>query len=156
LYHVASTDVNPQHHLCPNGKESWCGYKREKDTYQHTSGIPHCIVKEIKPIFDNLSNPDLLQKCTHGLTQNVNECLNGLIWDRCPKTTYVEQETVALAIYLAVFTFNDGDISLTKLFHDLDIKPGVFTFKGAQDCNDSRIKLSAKTKKTQLKTEEEH
>jgi predicted DNA-binding WGR domain protein len=75
--------------------------------------------------------------------------LNGLIWDRCPKTTYVEQETVALATYLAVLKFNDGDISLIKLFHDLDIKPGVFSFKGAQDCDDSRIKLSAKkTKKT--------
>ena len=149
LYHVASTDAKPQHHLCPDGKESWCGYKREKDNYQHKSGIPDCIVKEIKPIFDNLSNLDLLQKCTHGLTQNVNECLNGLIWDRCPKTTYVEQETVALATYLAVLKFNDGDISLIKLFHDLDIKPGVFSFKGAQDCDDSRIKLSAKkTKKT--------
>ena len=92
-----------------------------------------------------------MQKCTHGLTQNVNECLNGLIWDRCPKTTYVEQETVALATYLAVFKFNDGDISLIKLFHDLDINPGVFTFKGAQDCNDSRIKLSAKNKKNPIK-----
>jgi hypothetical protein len=53
LYHVASTDAKPQHHLCPDGKESWCGYKREKDNCQHKSGIPDCIVKEIKPIFDN-------------------------------------------------------------------------------------------------------
>ena len=149
LYHVASTDDNPQHHLCPDGEESWCGYKREKISYKHKNGIPDCIVKEIKPIFDDLSDPDLLQKCTHGLTQNINECLNGMIWDRCPKTTYVEQETVALATYLAVLKFNDGDISFIKLLHDLDIKPGAFTFKGAEDCDDSRIKLSAKkTKKT--------
>jgi hypothetical protein len=39
-----------------------------------------------------------------------NECLNGMIWERCPKTTYEEQETVALATYLAVLKFNDGDI----------------------------------------------
>ncbi len=43
LYHVTSTDANPQHHLCEDGKESWCGYKREKDTYQHKS-----VIKEIK------------------------------------------------------------------------------------------------------------
>ena len=57
---------------------------------------------------------------------------------------YVEQETVALATYLAVLTFNDGDISLLKLFSDLDITPGIFTGKGAGDSDNSRIKLSAK------------
>ena len=131
LYHVALSDSNPQH-LCPDGDDSWCGYKKEKETYHHKNGIPECIVKEIEPIFEDLSNTDLLKKCTHGLTQNVNECLNGLIWDRCPKTTYVEHETVALATYLAILKFNDGDISFLKLFEDLDIKPGVFTFSGAQ------------------------
>jgi hypothetical protein len=93
------------------------------------------IVKLIEPIFVDLSKPELLRKCTHGLTQNVNECLNGLIWNRCPKTIYVEQETVALATYLAVLKFNDGDISFLKIFQDLDITPGVFTGKGTQDCD---------------------
>jgi hypothetical protein len=25
--HVASTEENPQHHLCPKGKDSWCAIK---------------------------------------------------------------------------------------------------------------------------------
>ena len=98
----------------------------------------------IKPVFDDLSNKELLSKCTHGLTQNVNECLNGLIWDRCPKSTYVEQETLALATYLAILKFNEGDISFLKIFSELDISPGMFTSKGAEDCNTARIKLSAR------------
>jgi hypothetical protein len=40
LFHVASSDSDPQHHLCPNGDDSWCGYKREKESYQHKNGIP--------------------------------------------------------------------------------------------------------------------
>ena len=152
LYHVASTDLNPQHHLCPNGEDSWCGYKRDEESYKHKNGIPECIVKKIKPIFDELSQPQLLQKCTHGMTQNVNECLNGLIWDRCPKTTYVEHETVALSTYLAVVKFNDGDISFLKIFEDLDIKPGSFTAQGCQDCDQSRIELSAKKSKETVKS----
>ena len=144
LYHVASTDENPQHHLCPDGEDSWCGYNRDKDNYKHKNGIPPCIMNVIKPIFDDLSKTDLLSKCTHGMTQNVNECLNGLIWDRCPKSTYVEQETVALATYLAVLRFNDGDISFLKILSDLDITPGIFTSKGAHDSDTARIKLSAK------------
>jgi hypothetical protein len=151
LFHVASSDSDPQHHLCPDGDDSWCGYKREKESYQHKNGIPKCIVQKIEPVFDDLSKLELLQKCTHGLTQNVNECLNGLIWDRCPKTTYVELETVTLATYLAVLKFNDGDISFLKLFKDLDIEPGVFTLKGAEKCDVSRIKLSAKKSKDSVK-----
>ena len=144
LYHVASTDENPQHHFCPDGQDSWFGYKRDPESYKHKNGIPKCIVDLIKPIFDDLSKPELLEKCTHGLTQNVNECLNGIIWKRCPKTTYVEQQTVALAAYLAVLKFNDGDVSFIKIFQDMDITPGFFTSKGAQECDTSRIKLSAK------------
>ena len=28
LYHVALADEDPQHDLCPDGENSWCGYKR--------------------------------------------------------------------------------------------------------------------------------
>ena len=131
LFHVASTESNPQHDLCPDGDNSWCGYKREKEFYQHKNGISQCTVDEIGLVFQDLSTSDLLQKYTRGLTQNVNECLNGLIWDRCLKTIYVDQSTVGLATYLAVLKFSDGDISFLKIFEDLDIKPGVFTFEGA-------------------------
>ncbi len=151
LFHAASTDTKPQHHLCPKGKDSWCGYRRDSKSYKHKNGIPDPIVKLVEPIFNDLAKPALLNKCTHGLTQNVNECLNGLIWDRCPKTTYVEQETVALATNLAVLKFNDGDISFLKLFEDLDIKPGFFTCKGAHDCDQARIKLSAKKSSEKVK-----
>ena len=36
-------------------------------------------------------------------------------WERCPKATYVEHSTVALATYLAVLQFNDEDISFLKI-----------------------------------------
>ena len=151
LYHVASFDEKPQHHLCPDGEDSWCGYKRYQESYKHKNGIPGRIVKLIEPIFADLSKPDLLRKCMHGLTQNVNECLNGMIWDRCPETTYVEQETVALATYLAVLKFNDADISFLKMFEDLDITLGVFTCKGTKNGDITRIKLSAKKCKDNVK-----
>ena len=39
----------------------------------------------MKPIFTDLSNDVLLQKCLHGTTQNNNEALHGLIWKKVPK-----------------------------------------------------------------------
>jgi hypothetical protein len=82
----------------------------------------------------------------------VNKSLNGLIWDRCPKTTDVEHETVALSTYLAVLKFNDGDITYLKIFEDLDMKPGMFTCQGAQKCDQSRIRLSARKSKETVKS----
>ena len=67
----------PQHQLCPKGKDSWCGNQRDSKTYQHKNGIPKPIVELVEPIFDDLVDPASLSKCTHGLTQNPNECLNG-------------------------------------------------------------------------------
>ena len=65
LFHVASIDGNPQHHLCPKGKDSWCGYQRDSQTYQHKNGIPKPIVELVEPIFDDLANPALLNKSIH-------------------------------------------------------------------------------------------
>ncbi|GFT64884.1 uncharacterized protein TNCV_2256951 [Trichonephila clavipes] len=30
IFHKISTDLNPQHGLCPLGDDSWCGYNRSK------------------------------------------------------------------------------------------------------------------------------
>ncbi|GFX08342.1 uncharacterized protein TNCV_3268311 [Trichonephila clavipes] len=30
FFHKISTDLNPQHGLCPLGNDSWCGYNRSK------------------------------------------------------------------------------------------------------------------------------
>jgi hypothetical protein len=68
----------------------------------------------------------------------------------------VEHATVALSTYLAVVKFNDGDISFLKIFEDFkifeDIKPGSFTAQGCQDCDQSRIELSAKKSKETVKS----
>ncbi|GFV10286.1 uncharacterized protein TNCV_3439721 [Trichonephila clavipes] len=52
FFHKISTDLNPQHGLCPVGDDSWCGYNRSKltgDTYKHKHNLPiaimHCIKK---------------------------------------------------------------------------------------------------------------
>jgi hypothetical protein len=81
LLHVASTDWNQQHHLCLKENDRWCGYQVDSETYTHKNDIPQSIVDLIDPVFEDLSKPELLNKCTHGLTQNTNECLNGQIWD---------------------------------------------------------------------------
>ncbi|GFW22285.1 uncharacterized protein TNCV_1430391 [Trichonephila clavipes] len=55
FFHKISTDLNPQHGLCPLGDDSWSGYNRSKlkgDTYKHKHNLPiaimHCIKKYLE------------------------------------------------------------------------------------------------------------
>ena len=61
-YHVASSEENPQHHLCPDGEKSLCGYRRYPTSYKHRNGIPECTLKLIEPIFADLSKPEPVAK----------------------------------------------------------------------------------------------
>ena len=57
-YHKASTDANPQHHLCPKGVNSWCQWQKAKALkrkFQHISSLPPAIMKMLKPIYEDLS-----------------------------------------------------------------------------------------------------
>ena len=51
-----------------------------------------------KPIFTDLINDDLLQKCLHGTTQNNNEALNGLIWKKVPKDVFVGHNVLEIGV----------------------------------------------------------
>ena len=121
VYHVCSTNNNPNHHMCPSDDNSWCGYNRNKDTFRHVHGLPEAIVELVEPIYNKLTSPDLLKKCLHGMTQNNNECLNKLIWDRCPKETFVSRLAIEDATYSAVSYFNDGNASVIRVFSELGV-----------------------------------
>ena len=70
--------------------------------------MPLDIVMKLKPIFAELSDESLMEKCLHGKTQNQNESFNSMIWDRIPKTRYVSLTQLELEVYDAVAHFNIG------------------------------------------------
>ena len=49
-------------------------------------------MNEIKPVFQDLSDVKMLQKCLHGMAQNCNESFNQLIWNRCPKDIFISKK----------------------------------------------------------------
>ena len=114
----------------------------DPDTYKHKHGLPTSVVKFIKPVFEDLSDEKLLRKCLHGKTQNVNECLNKLIWDRCSKEYYVEKDTVEEAVYSAVAYFNDGASAVVKLCECLGIQ-GHYTLRASHAKDSDRIAKSS-------------
>ena len=66
------------------------------------------VMREIQPIYDRLSAPELLTRCTQGLTQNQNESLHALIWRKCPKEVFVSRRRIHMAVVNAVSEHNLG------------------------------------------------
>ncbi|GBM21176.1 hypothetical protein AVEN_50907-1 [Araneus ventricosus] len=70
--HKFSTDEHPQHGFCPIGEDSWCGFKTAEATgsaYKRGNNLHVAVVEALRPVFRDLSHPDLLKKRVHGKTQ---------------------------------------------------------------------------------------
>ncbi|XP_065066739.1 uncharacterized protein LOC135692514 [Rhopilema esculentum] len=146
LYHLASSEETPQHHLCPKGKDSWCGWQRDfangTNQYQHKKGLPKAVIDAVIPIYDSLADHTLLSRCLDSYTQNPNESLNNLVWKRCPKKIYQGKKVVELCTASAVATYNDGLASVARVLGQLGIVPGYHTTMGILKRNNARIAIA--------------
>ena len=143
LCHVSAPADKPFYHEnCPEGGDSWCRYQADKvnstSTYIPGPGLPEDVFKHIKLIFEELSNDNLLSKCLHGKTQNQNESYNATVWDRIPKTTFVELKTFEIGVYDAVAHFNIGNTATILIYKAMNINPGYYTIVGCDEANSSR------------------
>ena len=66
----------------------------------------------------------LLERYLHGKTQNANESLNGMIWQRAPKNRYIGFVQLELAVYDAIAHFNIGTKAILDIYNNMDILPG--------------------------------
>ena len=113
---------------CPDGPDTWCRYKQDlankTKLYKPGPGLPDNIIALIKPTHARLSDDDLLKKCLDGKTQNQNESLNGMIWNRLPKTVFVRADVLNFGAYDAVAHFNIGNKAAENILLELGLIPG--------------------------------
>ena len=130
LLHHNSTDGAPRHHLCPPGLSSWCKWQvaqaQGKEYHHQKPPIPEAIVHLLKPIYDRLGSPTLLEKCIGGYTQNANESLHSVVWRLCPKELFLGKTSIDTACAIAVCRFNDGAASFQSLAHRLQLETSPF------------------------------
>ncbi|XP_043286598.1 uncharacterized protein [Venturia canescens] len=145
FYHYSSTDSNPQHHFCPNGPESWCKWqqakvKKQLKNFCHDyAALPPRVLDAIKPIYEDLSNDKLLERCAGGYTQNCNESFNQLIWKIALKPMNSGSKIVNFAVFLAACTFNNGVTSLLEIMNVLGISVGLGAHLYAAQEDETRI-----------------
>lgn len=144
LFHCVSLEKRNLHQHCPDGPDSWCRYKQDKvnktSLFKPGPGLPDNIIALIKPIYTRLSSDDLLKKCLDGKTQNQNESLNGMIWNRLPKSVFVGADVLNFGAYDAVAHFNIGSKAAINIFEDLGLEPGEFFENGTNKADQKRVR----------------
>ena len=85
LFHMSSTNDTSKHVHCPPDINSWCFWQRAKAAgkdpgdHKNHETLPEEVVKALVPIFERLSDGDLLRRCSRAKTQNANESMHHLI-----------------------------------------------------------------------------
>jgi hypothetical protein len=103
------------------------------------NALPDCVTDAIKPVFENLTQDSLLQKCLHGGSQNINESFHNMIWQRCPKTIFVGRKRLEIAVDDATIVYNDGECGRFPIFMKLGMAVGKWTTQCFQDIDKARV-----------------
>ncbi|XP_071574866.1 uncharacterized protein [Temnothorax nylanderi] len=145
FFHKISTDEEPQHENCPSGPNSWCKWRQAEaagtlQSYNHPPSLDSNVQELIRPIYEDLSSQDLLNRCCGGFTQNNNECFNKTVWQFAPKHSFCSSNIINIATYLATCIFNEGLKPILKIMSimGVTIGPNAYEYACARDAN--RIK----------------
>lgn len=144
VYHKMSTDEHPQHEKC---SATWCDWKKAQaagtlDTFHHNPQISKDVFKAIKPIYEELSRDELLNRCLGGYTQNNNESFNATVWSLAPKSYSSGKKVLDIAVSIAVCWFNDGMKSILQIMKVLKMDLGVQSYNFCLESDAKRVKYA--------------
>ncbi|KYQ49219.1 hypothetical protein ALC60_11725 [Trachymyrmex zeteki] len=124
FYHYTSTNEKPQHDGCPPGADSWCKWRVAQalgQEFDHPDPLHEDVQKHIRPIYEDLSRDDLLERCLGGHTQNANESFNAIVWRLAPKHLNCGKKIIEIAAFLAAGMFNEGFSFVLQTMQHLNI-----------------------------------
>lgn len=147
FFHKISTDEKPQHDRCPSGEDTWCSYQKAKasgtlGSYKHKNPLPDEVQEAIRPVYEKLSNDELLERCLEGYTQNNNESLNAVIWSMAPKVLSSGAKIVEIASYIAASIFNDGYTNVLLMMQVLNLTIGPNALRIVQNLDTRRVSIA--------------
>ena len=151
LYHSCDIEIERRHQFCPDGENSWCSYKRDKPSVTKDHHLDAVFVNVLEPEFKRLSEYSLLLRCLPGFSQNANESINSLVWNRCPKHKFRWPQTVEMAVMSAVLQFNDGASAKHDVMERAGIPSGEFTAEGSLKKDRDRVAKSRNKDKQKQK-----
>ena len=95
----------------------------------------------------------LLSRCLDCKTQDQNEELNGMFWERVTKSVFVGSEIFQFGIYDEVSNFNIGCQASVMILQKLGISPGYYCLTEFQRPDSLRISKANYVKECEKLTE---
>lgn len=74
----------------------------------HRPDFPNEMAKTLMPLYNRLTQKDLLARCSSNETQNAKQSFNALIWKSWPKTESASLHTVETTVAPEVLEYNMG------------------------------------------------
>ena len=112
--HASYFHLADDHKFCPIDKDSWCKFQKGDGRYK-PKNIPVQVLSLMEPVYDRLSDPNLLERVSRGESQNTNEALHSIMWRRCPKHILCSPEAIGLGVALAVIHRNVGNVGIVQV-----------------------------------------
>ena len=145
FYHIFSTKENPRHENCPTRADSWCKWQKAIALNQdpRNEDLAPLLAEEMKehllPIYKNLSEDDLLERCLGGHNQNANESFNATVWVLSPKHLHSGLKVVEISAYIAAGIFNEGNSSVLRIMNLLNLTIGTYAKIFIENTENARI-----------------
>ena len=158
FFHSLSTLEDPHHSFC---SESWCFWKQAEEAVdpkrkyaetRHDVPLPRDVSERLIPLFQRLSNRELLSRCMKLQTSNANESLHATVWRRAPKSKYCGKKTAEVAVALAVMQYNKGATALVDAVDSLGVSPGPEVVRVASRINVVRVRKADQATRQASKT----
>ncbi|GFR87173.1 hypothetical protein ElyMa_006069600 [Elysia marginata] len=108
---LALTNLSPYGAEHPVQKEECVNHESDPPS----TFLNSTVAEHVRPIYERLTRPDLLERCLLGATQSANKSLHSLIWAKCPKHNFTGYKRVQIATTLAVGEFNAGSVLTRQL-----------------------------------------
>ena len=97
--------------------------------------------QKVQPLYKKLTDDLLLSRCSRCLTQNANESLHSVIWNRCPKEIVVSKARVQLAASIAIGEYNLGtQWTVAEILRRAGLSYGQETMLISQKIDKKRVK----------------
>ena len=138
LYHSLKLNDKERHQFCPSN--SWCKYKKGlvcKDKPHHLDAV---FEAPLLKIYERLSEPALLQRCLPGYTNNANESINSLVWNKCPKHKWHGSKRITMAANAAALHFSCGATMKHHIMREAGLAVGPHTKKASKRRDSGRVK----------------
>lgn len=127
LYHSCKlTNNEERHRFCP--PDDSCKFRSERKMDDKPHHLDPVFCHLLKPVFDRLSEKQLIERCLPGYSQNQNKSFNSFIWKRAPKHTWRWPNVIRAAVNIAVIQWNVGQVEADRssfrhlVFHLVNIQ----------------------------------